>query len=63
MILIKDMKMPKSCGDCDFVCETSCIFDHTPRNWDKLNLNWDKRPDTCPLHEITKEEYYKIRSE
>lgn len=48
MIVIMNMKMPKSCDDCS-LCDSElwCLPLTTPVNWD-----WQKRPDFCPLTSI-----------
>ena len=50
MILI-DMKMPHSCDDCPLTYDsddgsTVCIL-----NYGKY-IDWDKRPDYCPLYSL-----------
>lgn len=53
MILI-DMKMPHSCGDCPLTYDSfdgSTVCALHPGAY----IDWDKRPDYCPLHNLRKD--------
>lgn len=53
MILI-DMKMPHSCGDCPLTYDSfdgSTVCALHPDAY----IDWDKRPDYCPLHNLRKD--------
>lgn len=52
MILI-NMKMPHSCSDCPLTYDSfdgSTICTLNPNKY----IDWDKRPDYCPLHNLRK---------
>lgn len=53
MILI-DMKMPHSCADCPLTYDSfdgSTVCTLHPGAY----IDWDKRPDYCPLHNLRKD--------
>ena len=53
MILI-DMKMPHGCGDCPLTYDSfdgSTVCALHPGAY----IDWDKRPDYCPLHNLRKD--------
>ena len=45
-----DIEMPKSCADCNYTFDS---FDgSTACGLNAIRIDWDKRPNDCPLQEV-----------
>jgi hypothetical protein len=54
-VIIPDVEMPKNCHECDAYGLSDVVGLKCPCDASKELYSYDKRPEECPLQEITRQ--------